>query len=94
VPVRGLLDPPAPTPFNPSPRVAFSLEKPQRIRLSVHDLAGRLVRTLIDGTRPFGHGSVIWDGRDEQGRSLPTGSYIVRFATKTVVESRKVTLVE
>lgn len=47
----------------------------QRIRLSVYDLAGRLVRTLADGEREAGFYQVVWDGKDGSGRPMGSGVY-------------------
>lgn len=70
------LDPPRPNPFHVATRFGYALTRPGPVRLQVVDLAGRLVRTL----RAFpadaaGSGQVIWDGRDEVGREVPSGVY-------------------
>ena len=63
-----------------------------RVLVAIHDNSGRLVRTLVSGSNEAGEHVVIWDGRDEHGRRLPAGVYLVRFetggagaATKTVL---------
>lgn len=47
------------------------------LRVTAHDLAGRIVRTLHDGPAADG-ASLAWDGRDADGRALPAGVYFVR----------------
>jgi hypothetical protein len=72
----------APNPFRERTDIRFSLAAPVGVRLDVHDVAGRLVRRLVDGSSlaPGLHASV-WDGRDERGRAVPAGIYFVRLET-------------
>jgi cytochrome c553 len=68
-----------PNPFRLHTTLCFSLPVPQRVRLSVFDLAGRRVRVLVDEVREAGRHDVSWDGRDEAGRGLASGIYFVRL---------------
>jgi len=90
----GRLLAPAPNPFNPATAVRFELAVPQTVVLDVVDVRGRLVRRLLDGTRPAGRGEAAWDGRDEGGRVVASGVYLVRLRGQGFVESRRVTLVQ
>ena len=63
------------------------------VRLQIFDLAGLLVATLLDEAGPADCHEVTWNGRDSQGRALPSGPYIVRLETEDRVEARKVMLV-
>lgn len=85
--------PNAPNPFNPSTEISFSIDRPGSVTLTVHDASGRLVRTLHDGPAPAGIRSVAWDGRDDSGRAVGSGSYLARMAAGDRVETRKVSLV-
>jgi M6 family metalloprotease-like protein len=77
--VGGLsLGPCVPNPFNPRAEIVFDLAAAGAVRLDVHDAAGRRVRRLLDAWRPAGRQSVIWDGRDDQGRGAASGVYWVR----------------
>ena len=69
-----------PNPFNPLTVLRFSARGGEPAQLAVYDLRGRLVRTLVRGALPPGPQDVPWDGRDEQGRSVPSGQYFARFA--------------
>jgi len=73
------LAPSWPNPAHGSARIAFSLPSPGRVKLSVYDLAGARVRTLVDGERASGAQSVVWDGRDSQGATVRAGAYFVRL---------------
>jgi len=60
--------------------------------VAVYDLAGRRLRTLCQGQRPAGRQSLTWDGRDDGGRGLSSGVYLVRAFGAGVVVFAKVTL--
>ncbi len=48
--------------------------------LTVHDVAGRVVRRLDGGALPAGRHPIAWDARDDGGRRVPAGVYLVRLA--------------
>ncbi len=68
-----------PNPFNPFTTLRFDLSSQAEITLAVYDILGRRVRTLVQGIEAPGYRSVVWDGRDITGRSLPSGIYIARL---------------
>ncbi|MCA9752657.1 MAG: hypothetical protein KC591_10735 [Gemmatimonadetes bacterium] len=69
----------APSPFRAITRLAFSLERPSSIRVTIHDVQGRLVRELLSGVRPTGRLETTWSGDDSRGRSVPAGVYFARL---------------
>lgn len=81
-----------PNPFNPKTTLPFSLAAPGRVHLAIYDVAGRLQRTLVDGSLPAGEHWVNWDGRDEAGSELASGVYFSRFEAGSVSEMRKLVL--
>ncbi|MBK7703679.1 MAG: T9SS type A sorting domain-containing protein [bacterium] len=85
---------PHPNPFNPTTTLAFTLERPQDVRLTIHDLAGREVRRLVDVRLPAGRHTSPWDGRDRAGQALPAGTYLARLQAGDRVETRKLSLVK
>ncbi len=75
-PTAGLaLAPNVPNPFESTTLIQFDVPRADRVRVAIHDSAGRLVRLLEDGDLPAGRFSRLWDGRDAQGRSVPSGLY-------------------
>lgn len=88
------LAPNHPNPFNPATRIEFTLATDGPVRLTVHDLAGRRVRSLLAATAPAGRHAAAWDGRDEAGQPAPAGVYIYRLQADGTVVSRKMTLVK
>jgi hypothetical protein len=89
---RFALYPNCPNPFNPATDVEFAIERAGTVNLCVHDLAGRVVRTLANGDFPAGQHRVRWDGRDDVGSPVASGMYILRLAAEGGSASRKLTL--
>ena len=87
------LAPNVPNPFNPQTTLRFSLPAAGRARLSVFDVAGRLVRTLVDADLAAGGHEVVWDGRDEGGRDVGSGSYLARLESGGRLEAIRMALV-
>jgi hypothetical protein len=78
-----------PNPFNPTTRIAITLNRTQIIRLTIHDLQGRLVRTLHDGLAEAGSSS--WDFH---AADLASGVYFYRLTGEEGVLTRKLLLVK
>jgi len=83
-----------PNPFNPETQIAYSLPEAGRVRLTVYNLVGQVVRTLADGTQAAGGHSVRWDGRDEAGRRLASGVYLYRIEVNGFSAVRRMMLVK
>ncbi len=81
-----------PNPFNPATTIAFTLPSAGPARLEVLDLQGRRVRTLTTGELTAGPHEVAWDGRDDGGRAVPSGGYLLRLTGGGQVATAKATL--
>lgn len=85
----------APNPFNPSTRIFYELPAGgARVRLDIHDLGGRLVRTLVAGERAGGPHIALWDGCADDGRVAPGGVYFYRLSGSGIDETRKMVLLK
>jgi flagellar hook assembly protein FlgD len=79
----------APNPMTASTAVSWALPRAEAVRLVVMDLAGRRVRTLVEGLSPAGRHVDRWDARDQSGRSVASGVYfVVLEAEGRVLRSR------
>lgn len=88
-----------PNPFNPMTTIPFQLADGQgglAVKLEILDVRGRVVRTLVDGFRSAGiRHEVQWDGTDETGRRMPSGTYMSRLRVGgQEVQCRLVTMVK
>ena len=78
---QGRLWPAEPNPFRGNTQLRFALRHDEPVHLSVYDVAGRRVRTLIDGPRAMGSEvRATWDGTDDHGRRVPPGIYVAACA--------------
>ena len=70
--------------------LSFTLPAPGRVRLDIHDVAGRRVVRLIDAPAVAGFHGISWDGRDGTGRAVAPGVYWARLEIVGRVSSRRV----
>jgi hypothetical protein len=82
-----------PNPARGGARIAFRVPAPGAARLTLFDLGGRPVRTLLDGSVDAGDHSASWDGRDAAGRPVPAGIYFYRLETAGSVLTRRLILI-
>jgi hypothetical protein len=84
--------PPWPHPARPGVALSFALPAPGPARLAVFDAAGRRVASLGQDSYPAGLQRVVWDGRDAQGRPLPSGVYLLRLEAGGRCDRQKLVL--
>jgi hypothetical protein len=83
------LQAPWPNPSGSRCTIGFAVPAPGRVRLTLHGVDGRLVRTLVDGPLLAGTRTAAWDGRDHLGAPVAAGIYFARLATDQGVLTRK-----
>lgn len=84
-----------PNPFNPTTTINYTLPAVSDVKLSIYNIRGQRVRTLIEKKdQQVGTHSIKWNGRDETGRSVSTGLYFYRLETAGLVLSRKMTFIK
>jgi endonuclease I len=83
-----------PNPFNPLTRIACTLQEPGQVRVDLFAADGRFVRTLLEAARAAGPFELTWDGTDDHGDRVASGSYLVRLQSGSVVDLEKVLLVK
>ncbi|MDP8322401.1 MAG: T9SS type A sorting domain-containing protein, partial [Candidatus Stygibacter australis] len=83
-----------PNPFNPETEIMFLLPNNEKINLSVYNLKGQLVRTLVDNYLPGGSHSIIWDGKTNNGEMVSSGVYFYKLSVGETSETRKMILLK
>jgi hypothetical protein len=94
VPTSYALNQNYPNPFNPSTEISFALSQAGHVRLSVYNVLGQQVRTLIDQDMEAGNKSITWDGRSDNGSPAASGIYFYRIQANDFVDTRKMTLLK
>jgi ASPIC/UnbV protein/VCBS repeat protein/flagellar hook capping protein FlgD len=84
---------PAPNPSRGEMVLSFALDRAQPVRVTIHDVQGREVATLVDGTRDAGWHSLRWNGRDARRARVSPGIYLARLRTLRTVKTRKIVVV-
>ena len=88
------LDQNYPNPFNPTTTIGFTLSKASQTNLTIFDVLGREVAVLTDELRNAGTHTIEWDGKNKNGKQVPTGIYFYRLQTNEGVLSKKMLLVK
>ena len=89
VPLGFALEANYPNPFNPTTTLPFSLERGMHVRLTVYDLLGRVVATVVDGTLSAGSYAVPFDAS-----TLSSGVYLYRLAGENLAQQRTMLLLK
>lgn len=87
------LPPPSPNPFSRWTRLRYFVQADGTARLGIFDLAGRRIRSLLQATGHPGAGEIWWDGRDDLGRPVRSGIYLIRLQVGDSMATQKVSLI-
>ncbi|MGH7452394.1 MAG: FlgD immunoglobulin-like domain containing protein, partial [bacterium] len=83
-----------PNPFNPETGIKYQVPARTNVSLRVYNALGQEVRTLVNSVKDAGVYSAVWDGKDNNGRQLTTGIYLVRLEAGDFVMTRKMAMVK
>jgi len=77
-----------PNPFNPTTQIGYTIQKTGMVELSVYNILGRKVQTLVNEVRNAGSYLIDWNGRDENGNMVNSGIYFyqLRIENNTVTK--------
>jgi len=81
-----------PNPFNPTTTMIYNLPKPEHVRLTVYNMLGQEVVTLVNEKQAGGVYRVQWDGRNQEGMPAASGVYLYRLRAGEFAETRKMLL--
>jgi len=81
-----------PNPFNPGTVIEYVSPVNSRVNLSIYNILGQHIKTLVDEYQKAGHRKVIWNGTDQAGREVSSGVYFYRLKTESIVEVKKMLL--
>lgn len=83
-----------PNPFNPETDICYSLTKAENVKLTIYNILGQKIRTLVDEYQPAGTKTAHWDGKDENGNSVNSGIYFYRITAGQFSQTKKMVLMK
>ncbi len=82
-----------PNPFNPTTTISYQLPVSSEIELTIYNLLGQPIKTLVDSKQPAGTHKVQWDGKNDEGKEAASGVYIYRIQSDRFIQSKKMLLI-
>ena len=83
-----------PNPFNPTTAIQFQVPKTSDVKIAVYDMLGQEVRTLVAGEVMRGTYTVDWDGFNNYGAKVASGTYIYRMTAGEFMQTKKMVLIK
>lgn len=83
-----------PNPFNPTTSITYSIPKDNFVTIKVYDMLGREVSTLVNDYKNAGNHIVNWNGEDNSGQKVASGTYIYRITAGNFVATKKMVLLK
>ena len=81
-----------PNPFNAGTSIDYGCLYPGQVQLTIYNLIGQKIITLIDEFHNAGVYKINWDGKDNFGNVLPSGIYVYKLVSTDFLETRKMLL--
>ncbi|MDD2651360.1 MAG: T9SS type A sorting domain-containing protein, partial [Candidatus Cloacimonetes bacterium] len=83
-----------PNPFNPETNIAFSLSERGQINIDIYNIKGQLVKSLVNGIMPAGRHIALWNGKDDNNKSVSSGVYFYRMQSSEYSSTKKMLLMK
>jgi len=83
-----------PNPFNPSTTIRYDMKDKGRVSVKIYNVAGELVRTLVESVKNAGSYSIAWDGRNNVGTDVASGIYFCKMETTDFRQTRKMVVLK
>ena len=83
-----------PNPFNASTQIAYDIATPGLVRLTIYNILGQPVHTLVNQFQPAGSYQIRWEARDQRGTALAAGVYLVRLHYPGGEQTRRLLLLK
>jgi hypothetical protein len=83
-----------PNPFNPSTTIGYTVASDSPVQITIFNVKGQRVATLVDALKTPGNYNATWDGRNDQGRLVATGVYFYRLRVGSYSSVKKMVLLK
>lgn len=94
LPVEFSLSQNYPNPFNPATNISYALPANAYVRLTIYNILGQKVKTLVDSEQTAGYKNVIWDGKNDRGEDVSSGIYFYRINAGSFTKTAKMSLLK
>ena len=94
IPQKYVLHQNYPNPFNPVTTLRYDLQENSLVNITIHDILGRQVKTLINQTQDAGYRSVIWNATNDYGKPVSAGIYLYQIQTGEYISTKKMVLLK
>lgn len=81
-----------PNPARDGANIRYALPKASKVCMSIYNIAGQLIRTLVNSSQKAGYYNVQWDGRDEANKRVSNGVYLYRMQAGEFAKTRKLVI--
>ena len=94
IPLKYILHQNYPNPFNPITTLQYDLPENGLVNVTVYDMLGRQVKTLINQTQEAGYKSVIWNATNDYGKPVSAGVYLYQIQAGEYISTKKMVLLK
>ena len=94
IPVEFALRQNYPNPFNPITTLRYDLPEQTHVNITVYDMLGRKVRTILNQQQDPGYKSLIWDATNDYGKPVSAGIYLYQIQAGEYISTKKMVLLK
>ncbi len=94
IPVATILYQNHPNPFNPTTNIRFAVTNAGNISINIYNIKGEQIKTLVNAVYPVGEHTVVWNGKDNNGKIVSSGVYFYHMLSKEYSSTRKMILMK
>ena len=83
-----------PNPFNPNTLLRYDLPQSGMVNISIHDMMGRKIKTLVNSAQSAGYKTIQWNGTNDNNKSVSAGLYLYTIQTGNFTQTKKMVLLK
>lgn len=94
IPIEHSLSQNYPNPFNPKTVINYELRRTGNTRITIYNILGQEVRSLVNGLKNYGKHTIVWNGQDKSGKLVSSGVYFSEMVINDFRSTRKMVLMK